>query len=430
MQTQSSAFGRRAQPHRIILARGERVRALTLPHWAGWACATGLCAALVWLIGATAYIAFHDEILEAAREHRVTVERAYEDRIASLRRQIDEINTRQYLDQQAFESRLETVLRRQQELEERQRQIAALIEAARQRKVTLAVPSATQTTAELADDSIISPFVTSYRQDRPAPLDTSPPSRRAVAAPIAPSRPLLAATALEGGPMAAIEASMNHVDAVQGDIVSTLTTSVETLNSRLEQVMDSVGSRRGSPVADPGMGGPLVELRGSAVREAPEMGLRRLEAGLDRLDKLRFQVSRLPVRLPVPGEAEITSGYGTRLDPFLGRPALHTGVDFRGEPGDPVLAAAGGTVEIAEYSGGYGNMVEIDHGNGYSTRYSHLSSILVTAGDNVAPGDIVGRVGSTGRSTGPHLHFETRLLGTVRDPMNYLAAAELLPPGF
>lgn len=430
MQTPPSAFGRRAQPHRIILARGERVRALTLPHWAGWACLAGLCAVLVWLVGATAYIAFHDEILATALEHRVAVERSYEDRIAHLRRQIDEINTRQYLDQQAFESRLAAVLRRQQELEERQHRIAALIEAARQRKVTLAVPSAPQTTANFADAGVASPLMTSYRQDRPAPLDGTIPSRNTAAAPDAPSRPLVVTKALGDGPMAAIEASMNHVDAVQGEIVATLAASVEALNSRLEQVMHSVGSRGRSPAA-PGMGGPLIELRDSVVvRGAPDMELRRLEAGLDRLDKLRFQVSRLPVRLPLPGEAEITSGFGTRIDPFLGRPALHTGVDFRSEPGDPVLAAAGGTVETAEYSGGYGNMVEIDHGNGYSTRYSHLSSILVKAGDNVAPGDIVGRVGSTGRSTGPHLHFETRLLGTVRDPMDYLAAAELLPPGF
>lgn len=428
MQTQSSGFGRR-QPHRIILARGERVRALTLPHWAGWACGAGLCAAVLWLFGATAYIAFHDDIFEAAREHRVTVERAYEDRIASLRRQIDEINTRQYLDQRAFESRLETVLRRQAELEERQRQIAALIEAARQRKVTLNAGASDHAAAANVEESIPSPYVTAYRQDRPAPLDIGRPVRHAAAAPAPVAAPLPASPAAEGGAIALIEASMDQVDAVQDGILSTLTVSVESLNARLEQVMDSIGTKA-PPAGSTGMGGPLIELRGSAVREAPDLRLRRLEAGLDRLDKLRFQVSRLPVRMPIEGEAEITSGYGTRLDPFLGRPALHTGVDFRGDTGDPVHAAAGGTVEIAEYSGGYGKMVEIDHGNGYSTRYSHLSSILVRAGDNVAPGDIVGRIGTTGRSTGPHLHFETRVLGAVRNPMDYLAAANLLPPGF
>lgn len=430
MHTPSSGFGRR-QPHRIILARGERVRALTLPHWAGWACAAGLCAAVLWLFGATAYIAFHDEILESAREHRVTVERAYEDRIASLRRQIDEINTRQYLDQQAFESRLETVLRRQTELEERQRQIAALIEAARQRKVTLDTGKSDHATAAAVDEPAPSPYATAYRQDRPAPLDIGRPARQAAMTAVPVTSPLPDAPAAEGGTMAVIEASMDHVDAVQDNIVSTLTDSVESLNTRLEQVMESIGTKAPPALAGTrGLGGPLIELRGSAIREAPDVRLRRLEAGLDRLDKLRFQVSRLPVRMPVEGDAEITSGYGTRLDPFLGRPALHTGVDFRGDTGDAVYAAAGGTVEIAEYSGGYGKMVEIDHGNGYSTRYSHLSSIVVRAGDNVAPGDVVGRIGTTGRSTGPHLHFETRVLGAVRDPMDYLAAAELLPPGF
>jgi murein DD-endopeptidase MepM/ murein hydrolase activator NlpD len=111
-----------------------------------------------------------------------------------------------------------------------------------------------------------------------------------------------------------------------------------------------------------------------------------------------------------------------RIDPFLGRPAMHTGLDFRGEIGDAIRATAGGVVVSAGWSGGYGRMVEIEHGHGLSTRYGHLSEIDVRVGQAVKTGQIVGRLGSTGRSTGPHLHYETRVEGDAVDPQKFLRA--------
>jgi murein DD-endopeptidase MepM/ murein hydrolase activator NlpD len=111
-----------------------------------------------------------------------------------------------------------------------------------------------------------------------------------------------------------------------------------------------------------------------------------------------------------------------RLDPFLNRPAMHTGIDFRGAPGEPVRATASGTVTAAGWSGGYGRMVEIDHGNGLATRYGHLSEIEVSVGQSIKIGQTIGRVGSTGRSTGPHLHYETRVNGEAVDPQKFLRA--------
>ncbi len=116
------------------------------------------------------------------------------------------------------------------------------------------------------------------------------------------------------------------------------------------------------------------------------------------------------------------------MDPFLGRPAMHTGVDFRAPMGYAARATAGGTVITAAYTGGYGNMVEIDHGNGITTRYGHLSRIDVAVGQVVAKGSIVGHTGSTGRSTGPHLHYEVRIDGSAIDPLTYIrAGAEIAP---
>ena len=130
----------------------------------------------------------------------------------------------------------------------------------------------------------------------------------------------------------------------------------------------------------------------------------------------------VPVRKPVIGEVDMSSPFGMRMDPFLGRPAVHTGIDLRGEVGEPVRATATGRVTIAGREGGYGNMVEISHGNGLATRYGHLSQISVKIGQVVRIGEIVGRIGSTGRSTGPHLHYETRINGEAVDPQKFLRA--------
>ena len=136
--------------------------------------------------------------------------------------------------------------------------------------------------------------------------------------------------------------------------------------------------------------------------------------------------SSVPVRKPVTGEIDVSSPFGVRIDPFLHVPGMHTGIDFRGEYGEPIHATAAGKVTAAGWTGGYGKMVEIDHGNGLSTRYGHLSEIDVVVGDTIRIGQIVGRLGSTGRSTGPHLHYETRINGEAVNPHKFLAAGDKL----
>src|SRR4029078_6513312 len=125
------------------------------------------------------------------------------------------------------------------------------------------------------------------------------------------------------------------------------------------------------------------------------------------VDRLTRTLGAVPGRKPIMGDIDLSSGFGVRSDPFLGRPAMHSGLDFRSETGDPVRATANRTVESAGWSGGYGNMVEIDHDNGFSTRYGHMSKIEVKVGQQIKIGQIIGPGGSPGRSTGPDLHAET-----------------------
>ncbi len=145
-----------------------------------------------------------------------------------------------------------------------------------------------------------------------------------------------------------------------------------------------------------------------------------------RLIDQRLKKMMVPTQVPV-NNAPIGSRFGWRIDPFTGRQALHTGLDFQAMVGSPIVAAAGGVVVTAEMHPEYGNMVEIDHGNGLVTRYGHASKLLVKKGDLIKRGQQIALVGTTGRSTGPHCHFEVLVQGVQQDPQKFLAGGGSVP---
>jgi murein DD-endopeptidase MepM/ murein hydrolase activator NlpD len=138
---------------------------------------------------------------------------------------------------------------------------------------------------------------------------------------------------------------------------------------------------------------------------------------------LEGRLAQLMVPSTAPVDGPVGSGFGFRSDPFSGRAALHTGLDFPADVGTPIQAAAGGMVVSTEPHAAYGNLVEIDHGNGLLTRYAHASKVLVKTGDLVKRGQVVAEVGNSGRSTGPHLHFEVLVEGVPQNPARFLAGA-------
>lgn len=145
-----------------------------------------------------------------------------------------------------------------------------------------------------------------------------------------------------------------------------------------------------------------------------------------RLFDLKIKNMMVPTRQPV-ASANVGSMFGWRLDPFTGAPALHTGLDYQADTGTPIYSAAGGLVVAQEFHPAYGNMVEVDHGNNLVTRYAHASKTMVRKGDLVKRGQKLAEVGTSGRSTGPHLHFEVLVSGIPQDPQKFLAAGSKLP---
>lgn len=182
-----------------------------------------------------------------------------------------------------------------------------------------------------------------------------------------------------------------------------------------------------------GRGGPLVQatpLSPEELSRAVDMLSHQLEAKTDAMSLLESQLleerirkNQLPTSLPID-TAWNASSYGWRLDPITGEAALHEGIDFVADVGTPIKAAAAGVVVNVEKHPAYGNLVDIDHGNDLTTRYAHCSKILVQPGMLIKRGQLIAEVGTTGRSTGPHLHFETWVKGARHNPTRFLQVAQ------
>lgn len=205
---------------------------------------------------------------------------------------------------------------------------------------------------------------------------------------------------------------------------------LDTLGERLAGMAGvKVKDLKPATARDDGRGGPLLRpdtVDASSLQRALDELARQVEARSETLATLesrlldeRIRKSMLPTSLPVADGAR-SSGFGWRTDPFTGQSALHEGLDFTSEPGTPIYAAAAGIVRSVERHPEYGNVVDIDHGDDLVTRYAHASLVLVKEGELVKRGQHIAAVGNTGRSTGPHLHFEVRIKGVPQNPARFL----------
>lgn len=360
----------------------------------------------VWTLGTGTYFAFKDNVLSRLIGRQAEMQFAYEDRIAELRSQVDRIASRQLLDQEQVERKVEALMRRQQTLEQR---------------------SAAFGSGDLITGSI--PRRGHPERTKPSPIsddDAAPattPDRRATLT--GKSGPALRG-GIEGA-LARAEQSMERVEKRQIGALAGMEEKFDQRARNMRGVLADLGVNPANAKAAEAAGGPFVPVKPPRAGADPFNQLvYRVAVARAQADRYSRILVHVPVRKPITGEIDVSSSFGVRSDPFLGRPAMHTGMDMRGDTGDPVRATAAGTVVTAGWNGGYGKMVEIDHGNQFSTRYGHMSQIDVRVGQKVKIGDIVGRIGSTGRSTGPHLHYETRINDEAVNPTRFLKAGERL----
>lgn len=404
------------------------------------------------VIGGGCYLTLRDDPHASFASGEKQTQLAYESRIASLRRRIEELATRQFVDRDGVEGMVQSLARRQAQLEARATAVAQLVERTQSGgavAVASAFPAVTAATRPQAGEPAratarpVAALVDETLELRlgggakPTPL---PPSDAGAASPGGPATSAALAPAADpAAPVSqrlqSLAASLDRVARDQRQRLSSIMRPALEEAARLRRVFNIAGvpvsryltePRRARAMAE-GVGGPYI-----SARETDDAGgrfetdLALAQSAVATLDGLRRALPATPVRAPLDGPLQPTSSFGYRADPFLGRPALHSGVDLRDRYGAPVRTAAGGVVAAAGPRGGYGNLVEIDHGDGVSTRYGHLSEIDVAPGQPVKPGATIGRVGSTGRSTGPHLHYEVRIDGEAVDPTRFLEAAAVL----
>lgn len=381
-----------------------------------WIVVGTLVIMAVWSIATGTYFTFSNDVLTRLIGRQAELSFAYEDRIAELRAQVDRITSRQLLDQEQFEQKLSSLMQRQSALEQR----------------ASALSGDLMSTGSIRPSRIAPPAETP-KQTRPSPINdtvifVAPPDREArLQSRDLPSHATrFAGRANSGGldsVLARVSFSLDKVERKQTAVLTDLEEQVDTKARRMRSVLADLGVAIGKAPAQSGVGGPFIPVK------PPQSGASAFDRQLYRIHAARAQVNQyshalitVPVRKPVVGDVDMSSPFGMRMDPFMRGPAIHSGIDLRGDKGDPVRATANGTVTTASWQGGYGNMVEINHGNGFSTRYGHMSAIDVKLGQAVRIGQTIGRIGSTGRSTGPHLHYETRIDGEAVDPQKFLRA--------
>jgi len=428
---------RRAPPTAAAVAARETQDGYTLAH-AGkqvrigpvvfWIVVGTVTVLGMWSAATATYFAFRDDVLTRLIARQAEMQFAYEDRIAELRAKVDRTTSRQLLDQEQFDQKLEQIMRRQTALESRATALGAMPDVTGSIKAPSRGAAATEPTqtgtpkpSPISDTVIfVAPPDREARLESRAPVVSAPPPNQ---------------FAKNQGVDNVLVRLQHSLDQIEGRQLATLNAAEDGMESRVRRMrgvftdlgLDMAQLEAATPRA--GVGGPFVPVKLGPDAGSFERQLYRINITRAQVDRLNRTLALVPYRKPVIGEVEFTSGFGVRSDPFLGRPAMHTGLDFRAQTGDPVRATANGKVVSAGWSGGYGRMVEIDHGNGLSTRYGHLSEINVKIGDPVKIGQVIGEVGSTGRSTGPHLHYETRIDGEAVDPQKFLRAGVRLSAG-
>jgi murein DD-endopeptidase MepM/ murein hydrolase activator NlpD len=410
-QGKQPVFGRRREPHTIIIAHGDDVSHFTIKPWLTLTFGAVLSAMAVGYLLATSYLVFRDDLIGATVARNARVQQAYEDRISALRAQVDRITSRQMLDQQVMENKVAELIDRQEQLSSRGGRLGPLLERANQ---TL--------------------------QKTGVPIPLAKPSTKILGSATQTPTPTLFSKMFDANRNLGEQSAADHADELFANINNSIKDIEVTQLSQIRNLANGAANSAedikaalnsaGLPVSntlESAEGGPFIPADEGAKLTIFDQEVERLDQALNLLDRVKSEARRYPIDSPLQG-SETTSRFGYRKDPLLGTQAFHSGIDFRADIGHHIKAPASGVVISAERSGGYGNMVEVRHKSGIVTRYGHMNSIYVRQGDSIDAGSVLGEVGNTGRSTGPHLHYEVRIDGNPVDPARYLNIGRKIAP--
>ena len=319
---------------------------------------------------------------------------AYEDRISQLRLEVDRLQSRHYAQAGDINLQLQELAQTQEVLIEQHQYVKQLADQAAALGITSAPAPKT------SDDSGDLP---------PAATDAAPADGDA------------------GAQVAAATASVNQMMDESRLALTTLSDEASAKTDQIVGTLATIGIKPKLPAAGlDAEGGPLLPPVDGVEPTSLVDDANGVADALARFKAAKAAADVAPVHKPIGTLSRVSSIFGNRKDPFTGRLAFHAGIDFAAPQGTTVVSAGAGNVSFVGQISGYGNVVEVTHPGGLITRYGHLSAFLVKEGDAVLTGSPIARVGSTGRSTGPHLHFEVRRADNAVDPARYLNAGKIL----
>ena len=354
----------------------------------------------LWMAFASVNIIFKDQLLELKQQKLFEARLDYENRLSELRASVERVNDRLLLDQESYLQKVDEVKAEFNSLAAQQKMMESFF---KEGWFPLKQNAAPATPPKLqVEGALESTFSERYAADFQSRLEAVKPLEE-----------------MNGGFADLHSQQMTLLKEAQAYSQRKLDTTSVLLTKLGIRSPVTVTLAKGDAAAM-GMGGPFLSVPKQIQRESEiAESMEAVHATLEQEKKVRTAVADLPLVKPMAAITGISSSFGYRKDPLRLSLAFHGGIDFKSNYAEPVLATSNGKVTWAGPHGPYGNLVEIFHDSGVSTRYGHLKSVNVSLGQKISRGDLIGWMGSTGRSTGPHLHYETRVNGRVIDPQNF-----------
>lgn len=358
--------------------------------------------AFLWMAFASVNIVFKDQWLELKQQKLFEARLDYENRLSELRASVERVNDRLLLGQKSYLQKVDEVKAEFNSLAVQQKIMKHFFEEG---WFPLKQNAAPQTSPKLQEEGALGKtFSERYAADFRSRLEALKPIEEMD----------VSFADLHGQQMALLKEAQAYSQQ-KLDSASGLLTKLG-----IRPPVSTALAKGDAAAMGMGMGGPFLSVPEQTQREYEiAERIEAVHATLEQENKVRNAVADLPLIKPMAASTGISSPYGYRKDPLRLSMAFHGGIDFKSNHGEPVLATSNGKVTWAGPHGPYGNLVEIFHDNGVSTRYGHLKSVNVSLGQIISRGDLVGWMGNTGRSTGPHLHYETRVNGRVIDPQDF-----------
>lgn len=395
---------------------------------------------LSWIAFASVNVVFKEQIIAAKDRRYIKMQGGYEERLAQLQSAYDELNGQLVITEERF-------LATTRQLEEKHKQLAALMSQRQtassqldtmRRRYAATLSGQNETASEgntvlmRVDGASEGPDIV-HTTARPERAEDLEPFVIDIGEGID-FAGLAGSGEDDNAVVSLIDTRLAQIDTAQQSLIN----NVEEVTDRRVRELKSIITM--TKVVDPeemlertagdggeAQGGPFIDLAdtdalaGGGDESGFAKQLFRVSQNLKKMADLEESIARMPLASPLVSYRK-TSSFGSRRDPFNGRMAFHSGEDMAAYYGTPIYAPASGKVTYAGWKGGYGRVIEIDHGNGFRTRYGHLGKISVKAGQEIAFREVLGKVGSSGRSSGPHLHYEVWFDGIVRNPSKFIEA--------